>query len=83
MHILCLTNGNAVGLGKIREKELNEAAKFWRFKHCTTIDDPRLPDSMKIVWNPNHTAELISQYLHSHPEISTVFLQNKKIDFNI
>lgn len=47
LHLLCLSNGNFEGLGKIREKELKEASHYLGFKSLEIIDDPGLQDGMQ------------------------------------
>ena len=48
---MCLGNGDAEGLGRIREKELIESAKFLGFaEQPTIINEPDLPDSMQVKW---------------------------------
>ena len=49
--MLCLSNGNADGLGKIREKELEKSAKFFNITKLETLNDELLPDGMKNDWN--------------------------------
>ena len=39
-----LTNGGYDGLGKIREKEQELAAKYQQFKDFRIINDQRIPD---------------------------------------
>ena len=42
LHLLCLSTGNADGLGRTREKELQASAKWLGFQSATVIDDPEL-----------------------------------------
>ena len=43
LYMLCLSNGNFAGLGKLREKELERACKRLGFSEApTVIDDPEL-----------------------------------------
>lgn len=42
LYILCLSNGNFDGLGKIREKELHASAKYLGFKDSKVVDNPQL-----------------------------------------
>jgi LmbE family N-acetylglucosaminyl deacetylase len=44
LFLLCLSTGNSEGLGKIREKELHESAKYLGFTSCHVVDDPNLQD---------------------------------------
>ena len=44
LYILVLSNGGYDGLGKIREKEMEKAAKYMGFKGCDVVDDKEIPD---------------------------------------
>jgi len=60
--LLCLTTGNARGIGHIRSKELENAASALRIdKEHLKIenDDRRLPDSKSIDWDMPHAIRLI------------------------
>ena len=58
IYLLCMCNGNAAGLGKIREKELEKACKYLQFDEAPYIaDDQDLPDSMEIEWPKGVVAE--------------------------
>lgn len=71
LHLLSLSTGNAVGLGRVREKELQRAGTLLRFAHITALDDPRLQDGMTTQWDPAVVAEAVQSYLSAH-NISTV-----------
>lgn len=51
--VLCLSNGNADGLGAIRTEELYEACSLFSIphSHITIIDDPLLQDGMDRKWD--------------------------------
>jgi N-acetylglucosaminylphosphatidylinositol deacetylase len=51
MHLLCLSNGNFDGLGKIREKELLKAAKYLNFSEVDILNSEKLQDGMSIIWD--------------------------------
>ena len=60
LHLLCLSNGNAEGLGREREKELELSCKRLGFTEApTVIDDNDLQDGMDIKWAP----ELVTDYI--------------------
>ena len=42
LYLLCLSNGNFDGLGKIREKELHASAKYLGFIDSYVVDHPNL-----------------------------------------
>ena len=44
IHVLCLSNGNYAGLGKIRERELEKSCEVFEIEPPTTIDVPKLQD---------------------------------------
>ena len=58
LSVLCLSSGNADGLGKVREKELIESCKHLGIdsKYVNIIDDPNLQDGFNEIWHE----ELIS-----------------------
>jgi N-acetylglucosaminylphosphatidylinositol deacetylase len=66
LHILCLSNGNADGKGKIREQELNKACKYLGFSEIFVVDDPRIPDGMDKLWEVEVLKEIIKQRLAQH-----------------
>jgi len=47
INIMCFSNGNSDGLGKIREKELKSVANFLEIQNITIIDNGYLKDGMK------------------------------------
>ena len=49
-HILCLSNGDADGLGAVREKELESARKFLGVDSSELVNDSKLKDGFKEVW---------------------------------
>ena len=49
-HILCLSNGDADGLGAVREKELEIARKFLGVDSSEVVNDSKLKDGFKEVW---------------------------------
>lgn len=71
--VLCLSTGDADGLGKVREKELQESC---RLLGCSKEDvhlrqHDSLPDSMSVVWESRVVAR----------ELAT-FLKTKKLQFD-
>ena len=61
--MLCLSNGNFAGLGKLREKELEMACKRLGFSEApTVIDDPELQDGMDQNWAPELVANQIEKF---------------------
>jgi N-acetylglucosaminylphosphatidylinositol deacetylase len=64
--LLCLTNGNSSGLGKVREKELNQVSSLLSLKEITILNDEEFPDSMTSTWSSSSVAKAISTYLSTH-----------------
>lgn len=65
--LLCLTNGNAEGLGRVREKELSEASKLFNIKSLTILNNDSLPDSMSCAWPLSEVSKVIHSHLSQHP----------------
>lgn len=63
LYLLCLSNGNFMGLGKQREKELERSRKYLGFKESTCIDDPKLQDGMKTDWDTGYAAQVIKEHM--------------------
>lgn len=64
VNLLCLTSGNAAGLGKVREKELEASSKFLQIKKLDMLNIPELPDSMTIDWDSSSIIKVLSSYLN-------------------
>jgi N-acetylglucosaminylphosphatidylinositol deacetylase len=58
LHLLCLSNGNAANLGKLREDELMKCCKFLGISKVKIIDDPEVQDGMNVKW-PKKKLQLI------------------------
>ena len=64
LFLLCLSNGNFAGLGRVREKELEKACRFLKFNEAPTIiDDPDLQDGMDANWGTGLVADQVTKYL--------------------
>ena len=64
LYLLCLSNGNADGLGRKREKELEKSCAYLGFAEAPTIiDDPDLQDGMDKKWGKDLIAEHLTRYL--------------------
>ena len=55
IYVLCLSNGNYEGLGKIRERELEKSCEVFEIEPPTTIDVPKLQDGQQ--WNKEDVIE--------------------------
>ena len=56
--LLCLSNGNSAGLGKIREKELENACKFLGINGLEIVNNKSLEDGMDKFWNKEIVAQV-------------------------
>ncbi|KAF5329980.1 hypothetical protein D9611_010465 [Ephemerocybe angulata] len=73
LYSLCLSNGNADGLGAIRTQELSRSLGILGIqpdKHWI-LDHPDLQDNMTLQWDPITIAEAIRPYILKH-RITTV-----------
>lgn len=61
--LLCLSNGNGDGIGRIREKELEKVGQFLRLPRENLIirNDSQLEDGIDTKWNPQHIADIIAR----------------------
>ena len=57
MHVLCLSSGDADGLGAVRTKELESVKSYLRLDSVEVVDDPRLRDGFKERWPVEAVAE--------------------------
>merc|ERR1712224_336931 len=64
MTLICLSTGDAFGLGRVRAKELLRSCRTYEIyeEDVEVVDDERLRDGMDEVWDPSSVAE----YVESH-----------------
>lgn len=79
MHVLCLSNGGADGLGKKREKEMEQAAQILGFDAHFVIDDKRLPDGLKTNWDIGVIQEVVKHRLSLHSYKGIVTFDRKGV----
>lgn len=63
--ILCLSSGNADGLGHIRKNELKKSAiqlGVTSEEHVVVIDDEKFPDSMTVTWDAKFIGSILTRY---------------------
>lgn len=60
--LLCLTNGQGGGDGRIRESELRRAARRIGISRCIVVNDRRLPDSMQASWSDAIVQQVCSRH---------------------
>lgn len=70
--ILCLSNGNYDGIGKLREEEFNTVSKSLHMEDNQIIDHPKLQDNITSLWDYNLVAEQIKKYLDNNQDIGTI-----------
>lgn len=68
MHILCLSNGNFYGNGKLRERELMNSAEYLGvpFEQCHIIDSPRLQDDPNANWKKEDIIECVLDFIDNN-----------------
>ena len=70
LRLLCLSNGNFEGLGKIREDELTKVSNFLNLEGLRIVDDPLLQDGMQNEWKTSsilpYIQEEVTKYNISH-----------------
>jgi N-acetylglucosaminylphosphatidylinositol deacetylase len=78
LRLLCLSSGDADGLGLIRKEELIKATRLLGFDEgCTeVVEHPALRDGMHEVWDPLVVAELVSTRVAKH-DIDVVSTSNE------
>lgn len=64
--LICLSNGNFDGLGKTREKELENSCKLLGISHLYQINNENLQDGPNNTWEVGLIAEIIANYLKKH-----------------
>lgn len=63
--ILCLSSGDADGLGHIRKDELKKSALQLGVKseeHVVVIEDEKFPDSMTVTWDAKAIGSMLSRF---------------------
>ncbi|ORZ09219.1 putative deacetylase LmbE-like domain-containing protein [Absidia repens] len=73
VHVLCLSTGNADGLGNIRKKELVRSCQKFDISstHVKSLDHSELQDGMKNNWSPSLIAGIVADYVKKH-KIDTI-----------
>ena len=70
LYLLCLSNGNFAGLGKVREKELEASCRRLGFAETPScVDDVSLQDGMASVWTEEAVADQILRFIRAHPDL--------------
>ncbi|KAI9928209.1 hypothetical protein ASPWEDRAFT_107506 [Aspergillus wentii DTO 134E9] len=82
LKILCLSSGDADGLGHIRMKELQKSALQLGLRSesdVLVLDDPsRFPDSMTVTWAESDVASVLTSAFAPDPSPSSASLRRKQ-----
>nr|PIM05059.1 N-acetylglucosaminylphosphatidylinositol deacetylase [Toxoplasma gondii COUG] len=73
VHLLCLSTGNAAGLGRVRSREFLNAARLFGVENgnALVLDDEALQDGWGL-WSPERVADVVEEFIEKN-EISTIF----------
>ncbi|KAL2916571.1 N-acetylglucosaminyl-phosphatidylinositol de-N-acetylase [Polyrhizophydium stewartii] len=68
VHVLCLSNGNAEGLGRVREKELVASCKTLGVSasRVVSLNHEKLQDSMTVDWDRDTIAAIVVDHVAKH-----------------
>lgn len=66
LRLLCLSNGNYKGLGKLREAELGKAVQYLGLEGYRVVDDSLLQDGKNANWSQNVVSQYIQEEIHNH-----------------
>ncbi|CAD8060953.1 unnamed protein product [Paramecium primaurelia] len=66
IHLICLSNGNANKIGKIRESELEKCCNYLKIKKLTIINDEHLQDSMTATWPIEKIQNVVQNYIEEN-----------------
>ena len=66
LDLLCLSIGDADGLGKIRVKELEKVSSFLGFSSYEIVDDDALEDGMNVEWDKKAILDHVEKYVRAN-----------------
>ncbi|XP_065870998.1 uncharacterized protein [Euphorbia lathyris] len=68
LHVLCLSNGNADGMGSARKHELFKACAVLKvsLEQVKVVDNPNLQDGFGQVWDHNLLGQIIQEEAYKH-----------------
>ncbi|KAK9278166.1 hypothetical protein L1049_027726 [Liquidambar formosana] len=78
LHILCMSTGNADGMGNSRKEELYQACAILKvpLQQVKILDHPDLQDGFGKVWNSNLLGRIIEEEIVSHGIDSIITFDN-------
>jgi len=72
IHLLCLSDGNYDGLGKLREQEFASVSRVLDVAHFEMVKDESLADGPQ-TWPTESVGRAVSGYISRYPKIEAVF----------
>ncbi|WCJ34642.1 N-acetylglucosaminyl-phosphatidylinositol de-N-acetylase [Euphorbia peplus] len=68
LHVLCLSIGNADGMGSTRKRELYKACALLKvpLQQVKVVDDPNFQDGFGQVWDHNLLGKIIQEEVHTN-----------------
>ncbi|SAM70583.1 related to N-acetylglucosaminyl-phosphatidylinositol de-N-acetylase [Ustilago bromivora] len=80
IYALCLSTGNAAGLGTERTRELFNSYNVLGVPagKVKYVDHPLLQDSMEAVWPNDHIASLVNKHINTLPSIEALITFDKR-----
>lgn len=66
IYLLCLSTGDADGLGQTRKKELEKSCDFFGIKGLEIVDDPSIRDGMKEKWDETIIENYVEDFMHKN-----------------
>ncbi|KAI3709847.1 hypothetical protein L2E82_39615 [Cichorium intybus] len=68
MHILCMSTGNADGIGNVRKEELYKASATLKvpLQQVTALDHPDFQDGFGKVWNSSELSKIVEKKILAH-----------------
>ncbi len=70
--LLCLSNGNYDGIGKIREEEFSKVCKQLKIEDYKILNDDRLQDNIKLKWDKEYVKSKIAHYMNDHNNLDEI-----------
>ena len=75
--ILCLSNGNFLGLGEKREVEFDNVSRELNLPDNVILNIPELQDNITMKWDEKKVAEVIDDFLKRNTDVKTILTFDK------
>jgi N-acetylglucosaminylphosphatidylinositol deacetylase len=72
VRIMCLSNGNFNGLGKLREEEFENVCKILKIEDRVLVNNPNLQDDLNKKWDIEDVSQVIKSYLEKDNNIEKI-----------